>query len=148
MFFKLKRLPWRFNCKESACNAGDAGSIPGSGRSPGKGTGNILQYSHLVNSMDRGAWWGTVHGVAKESGMTWQLNNNKMPNQTLEASLFLFTHFVFSSSILVSRTVSFYMRLHFNVIFFIFHVFSRGTIWVPSQLLFLEHLSLKITIYL
>ena len=51
--------------KVSACNAGDQCSIPGSGRSPGVGNGNPLQYSHLENSMDRGAWWATVHGVAK-----------------------------------------------------------------------------------
>ena len=51
--------------KESACNAGDPGSVPGLGRSPGEGNGNPLQYSCLVNSMDRGAWWATVHGVAK-----------------------------------------------------------------------------------
>ena len=51
--------------KESACNVGDPGFIPGSGRSPGKDNGNPLQYSCLENSMDRGAWWPTVHGVAK-----------------------------------------------------------------------------------
>ena len=51
--------------KESACNAGDQGSLPGSERSPGEGNGNPLQYSCLWNSMDRGAWWGTVHRVAK-----------------------------------------------------------------------------------
>ena len=51
--------------KESACNAGDPGSIPGLGRSPGEGYGNPLQYSCLENSMDRGFWWSTVHGVAK-----------------------------------------------------------------------------------
>ena len=49
--------------KESACNAGDLGLIPGSGRSPGKGNGYPLQYSCLVNPKDRGAWWVTVHGV-------------------------------------------------------------------------------------
>ena len=51
--------------KASACNAGDLGSIPGSGRSPGAGNGNPLQYCCLENSMDGGAWWATVHGVAK-----------------------------------------------------------------------------------
>ena len=51
--------------KASACNAGDRGSIPGSGRYPGEGNGNPLQYSCLENSMDGGAWWATVHGVAK-----------------------------------------------------------------------------------
>ena len=48
--------------KESACREGDLGLIPGSGRSPGEGNGNPLQYSCLENSMDRGAWWATVHG--------------------------------------------------------------------------------------
>ena len=51
--------------KVSARNAGDLGSIPGSGRSPGEGNGNPLQYSCLENPMDGGAWWATVHGVAK-----------------------------------------------------------------------------------
>ena len=51
--------------KESACNAGDPGSIPGSRISPGEGKGNPLQYSCLKNSMDRGAWWATFHGIAK-----------------------------------------------------------------------------------
>ena len=49
--------------KESACNAGDLGSIPGLGRSPGEGNGYPLQYSCLENPMDRGAWRATVHGV-------------------------------------------------------------------------------------
>ena len=51
--------------KECACNAGDAGLVPGLGRSPGGGNGNPLQYSYLEYPMDRGAWWDTVHGVAK-----------------------------------------------------------------------------------
>ena len=51
--------------KKSAYNAGDLGSVPGSGRSPGEGNGNPLQYSCLENPMDRGAWWATVHGVPK-----------------------------------------------------------------------------------
>ena len=48
---------------KNACNAGDGGSIPESGRCPGEGNGNPLQYSCLENPMDRGAWWATVHGV-------------------------------------------------------------------------------------
>ena len=51
--------------KASAWNAGDLGLIPGSGRSPGEGNGNPLQYSCLENPMDGGAWWATVRGVAK-----------------------------------------------------------------------------------
>ena len=51
--------------KASAHNAGDPGSIPGSGRSPGEGNGNSLHYSCLGNSMDGGAWWGALLGVAK-----------------------------------------------------------------------------------
>ena len=51
--------------KESACDAGDPGSIPGLGMSPGEGNGNPLQYSCLQNSMDRGTWQATIHGVKK-----------------------------------------------------------------------------------
>ena len=51
--------------KESACNAGYAGSIPGLGRSSREGNDQPLQYSFLENPKDRGAWWATVHGVAK-----------------------------------------------------------------------------------
>ena len=51
--------------KESTCDAGDMGLIPRSRRSPGGGNGNPLWYSCLGNPMDRGAWWATVHGVAK-----------------------------------------------------------------------------------
>ena len=58
-------LPQWLNSKEYASNAGDAGSIPGLGRSPGGGTGNPLQYSCLGNSIERGAWWAVVHGTAK-----------------------------------------------------------------------------------
>ena len=58
-------LPGGLDGKESACNAGDPGSIPGSGRSPGEGNGYPLQYSYLENSMDRGAWQATFHGVER-----------------------------------------------------------------------------------
>ena len=57
--------PFSSDGKASACNAGDLGSIPGSGRSPGEGNDNPLQYSCLENPMDGGAWGATVHGVAK-----------------------------------------------------------------------------------
>ena len=58
-------LPGGSEVKASACNAGDQGSIPGLGRSPGEGNGNPLQYSCLENPTDRGAWRATVHRVAK-----------------------------------------------------------------------------------
>ena len=59
-------FPGGSEIKASACNAGDLGLIPGSGRSPGEGNGNPIQYSCLENPMDGGAWWATlVHGVAK-----------------------------------------------------------------------------------
>ena len=61
----LKGFPGGSEVKAPACNAGDLGSIPGLGRSTGEGNGNPLQYSCLENPMDGGAWWATVHGVAK-----------------------------------------------------------------------------------
>ena len=78
-FFRIALYVWHLLClhkhfrgfpggsddKESPCNAGDLGLIPGLGRSPGEGTGYPLQQSCLENSMDRGSWWATVHGVAK-----------------------------------------------------------------------------------
>ena len=61
-------LPWWLSGKESACSAGETGDMgltPGSGRSPGGGHGNTFHSSCLRNPMDRGAWWATVHRVAK-----------------------------------------------------------------------------------
>ena len=58
-------FPGDSDSKESAARAGDSGLIPGSGRSPGEGSDCPLQYPCLENSMDRGAWWATVHEVAK-----------------------------------------------------------------------------------
>ena len=59
--------------KESSCNAGDTGLIPGSGRSPGGGHGNPLQYPCLENPIERTAWQATVHGVAKSQVLLKQL---------------------------------------------------------------------------
>ena len=61
----VRDFPGSSDGKESACSAEDPGLIPGSGRSPGEGNGYPLHYSGLENSMDRGAWQATVHGVAK-----------------------------------------------------------------------------------
>ena len=62
---QLLLLPCFSRGSQSACDAGDLGSTPGSGRSPGEGNGCPLQYSCLENSMDRGAWRATVHGFSK-----------------------------------------------------------------------------------
>ena len=58
-------FPGGLGGKESTCNAGDPGSIPGLGRSPGEGNGNPTQYSYLENPMDRGSWQAAAHGVTK-----------------------------------------------------------------------------------
>ena len=75
-------FPGSSDGKASVCNAGDPGFIPRLGRYPGEGNGNPLQYSCLENSTDGGAWWATVHGVAKSR--TWlsdftSLWRNQMP---------------------------------------------------------------------
>ena len=64
-FWLIVGFPGSSDGKASANNVGDLDSIPGSGRSPGEGNDNPLQYSCLENSMDQGAWWATLHGVAK-----------------------------------------------------------------------------------
>ena len=74
----LNVLPRWLNVKESACQAGDVGSVPGLGRSLWEGNGNPLQYFSLGNPMDRRTCWATVYGVAKELDMTERLNNNKL----------------------------------------------------------------------
>ena len=61
----LVGFPGDSDGKESACNVGDTGLIPGLGQYPGERNGKLLQYSCLENSMDRGAWQARVHGVAK-----------------------------------------------------------------------------------
>ena len=65
MVRSISGFPGGSEVKASASNVEDLGSIPGSGRSPGEGNGNPLQSSCLENPIDRGAWWATVHGVAK-----------------------------------------------------------------------------------
>ena len=72
-------FPGGANGKDLPASAGDirnVGAIPGSGRSPGKGHGNPLQYSCLENHMDRGAWWAMIHGVAKSWTQLKQLSTH------------------------------------------------------------------------
>ena len=81
-FNKICGLPWWLRGKESTCNAGDprdASSVPGSGRSPGGGHCNPLQYSCLENPMDRGVWWATDHSVAKsQTWLKWLRTHSKI----------------------------------------------------------------------
>ena len=88
-FFFLNRnlntacFPGGSEVKAAACNAGDLGLIPGPGRSPGEGNGNPLQYFCLENPMDGGAWWATVHGVAK----SWIRLSDNFKNSACSQSL-------------------------------------------------------------
>ena len=71
LFVTTLSFPCGSDGKESACNVGDSGSIPGLGRSPGEGNGNPLQYSCLENSVDRGAWRAAVHRVTESATSEW-----------------------------------------------------------------------------
>ena len=82
---RLRGFPGGSDGKESACNAGDSGSIPGLGRSPGEGNGNPLQYSCLENPTHRGAWQATVHGVTKNQ--TQLGNEHTQSDFTVESHL-------------------------------------------------------------
>ena len=77
------RLPWWLSSKEPACQGSRCGFDPWVGKIPWRGNGSPLQYSCLENFMDTGAWWATVHGVAKESDMTQRLNNKNITLLTL-----------------------------------------------------------------
>ena len=76
-YFYFGGFPGGSEGKASACNAGDLGSIPGSGRSSGEGNGNLLQYFCQENAMDREAWQATVHRVSKEWDTTLQLKQQQ-----------------------------------------------------------------------
>ena len=89
--------------------------IPGSGRPPGEGNGNPLQYSCLGNPLNRGAWVVTIHGSRKESDMTWQLNNNKPNCEHLQTTFLkvlssLRGYVLKNHSILIILKYSFYLE--------------------------------------
>ena len=88
--YAISGLPWWLSGEESACNPGDPGSILGSGRSPGEGNGNPLQYSCLENPMDRGAWWGCSLWGCKDSDKTEHARIHAIPSYR-----FVFISFVF-----------------------------------------------------
>ena len=83
----FKGFPGGSDSKDSACNVEDLGLIPGLGRSPGWGHGYPLQYSCLENSMDRGAWWATLHGVA--------MSQTRLKQLALHTHITFIVHFIF-----------------------------------------------------
>ena len=96
-------LPWWLSSRESVCNAGDPGLLPGLGRSPGKGNDNPLQYPCLENPMDRGAWWAIVHGVSQSQTRLKRLSSNSsedLDTWKLKASNSLLFLLIFSSGFL------------------------------------------------
>ena len=129
-FLSLKRrellvktgLPWWLKCKLSACNVVDLGSIHGWGRCPGEGNGNPLQYSCLENPMGRGAWWASVHGVAKYQTQLndWNTHFNKNNLRTgkilcLSVKYFLNIYLFFNWRIVaLQKFVLFWSLLNMN----------------------------------
>ena len=85
--------------EESACNAGDPGSIPGRGRSPGEVNGNLLQYSCLGNCMDRGAWWATVHGISKCQTWLQQLSMHTRMRQSLFWAFYSYFYLIITETL-------------------------------------------------
>ena len=120
----LPRSSW---VKNPPANAGDPGSIPGSGRFPGKGNGNLLQYSCLGNPMDWGACWGTAHGVARIRGdlvtkppppLPW---GHKGLNTAEQLSMCTHTH----THVLI---ISSLLLIHF-IINYLFTCFTMGVLY-------------------
>ena len=101
----LMGLPGGSVVKKPPANAGDSGSIPGSERSPGKGNGNLLQYSCLGNPMDRGARWATVHGVTKSRTQLsdWALNAHFLILLILKSFLKVLCIQYYHGTLLLSR---------------------------------------------
>ena len=109
--------------KESACHAGDPGSIPASGRSPGKGKGYPLHYSCLGNPMDRGAWWATVHGVTKSQA--WLSNKHTLRSRMLGHMAVLFLVFWETSSLFSTVAVPIYILNNSVWEFPFFHILAN-----------------------
>ena len=108
-------LPWWLRCKESACSAGDPGSIPGLGKCPGGGHGNPLQYCCLENPMIRGAWQAIVHWGHKRIRHNWVRthththtaweNSRREPEGILWEADEAGVQYIMNSSFLTSKTV-------------------------------------------
>ena len=103
----LSKLPMWFSCKEFACNAGDVGSIPGLGRSPGEGNGNPLQYSCLGNPMDRGGLWAAVRGL-QESDTPQRLNYHHQLYLVVSYDLLYFSGVSCNFSFFISNFIYFF----------------------------------------
>ena len=108
-------LPWWFSGKESACNAGVSGSIPGLGKSHWEGNSNTLRYSCLGNPMDRGAWRAIVRGHKSRAG-TWLTKTTIMNSNIIKSPLFLFKNlFIFYLILdLIDWFVGFFFPIKFS----------------------------------
>ena len=130
-------FPGGLDGKESACSAGDLGSIPGSGRSPGEGNSNPLQYSCLENPVDGGVWSATVHGIAKAqlSDFSFFLSLS-LPTPLTPVSIYLpIYHLFYLSSISLSTYLSFiyYLCLTINYLSMYLSIGLSGTSYILSS---------------
>ena len=117
--------------KNLPASAGDTSSIPGLGRSPGQGNGNLLQYSCMGNPIDRGAWRATVHGITKESDTTNGLNNNSI------------IYLCFTTKIVQMTTKGTYIPWRYTKLILWINVFHWVTIPPANQVPQFEELDLK-----
>ena len=125
LFFTTLGFPCGSDGKESACNIGDSGSIPGLERSPGEGNGNTLQYSCLENSMDRGSWQATVHGVTESDTTEWLTlshSNAHLPFLYLSWRVLLTPMKVMSLSLILHKWVVSVVSCSNNCFDFNFHL--------------------------
>ena len=116
--------------KESACNAGDPGSIPGLGRSTGEGNGNTLQYSCSENAKDRGDWWATIHEIAK----SWTCLTNTFTGISGYCYEFCFNYYelVIEENMLCILMFKFYRSKCFQIIKFFIPWCSRKQWFICS----------------
>ena len=135
----IKRsFPGSSDGKESACNVGDQGLIPGLGRSPGEGNGYPVQYSCLGNSMDRGAWQAAVQGVAKSwtrlSNLGWHFFLSSFP---LFFAILSLTSLVSLATMLSGDCLSGQLPLVIQVLFCVQPMVQWGSSQLPDGFSFL-----------
>ena len=136
-FFGVLPSKWGFPdgsmVNNQPANVADVGSIPGLGRSPGEGNGNPLQYSCLGNPMDRGAWRAIVHGVSKESDVTYQLNI--LPNDIWGNMSFLQVCWVQLSRLRFMTPWSLHLRIWLLILLvFMLLAYPTGNLLKVSQM--------------